>query len=260
MKFIWWLVGVTVSTRTRFAVAVEDVPHEGEDMIDDVAYPTDVLKRMERSGINVTGIPVAKEFQRVIQKKRKWWQVTSEGKVAVPWGFHKDFPDKPIFKKWFEELNKDLGCVELVFLEQKELEETKWENGILVTFDSKWDDCWTPFGMVAGSTGGKGQVTKYGVKPMWQLMRFCTECLRKASVDHMLLHALGFHHLQTRPDRDQFIDVDVDQVEMQKEAHNWRQLDWSIWQQSSFPFDHRSILMHSGEKGITATKTQAREL
>ena len=63
MKFIWWLVGATVSTRSRFAVAVEDVPHEGEDMIDDVAYPTDVLKRMERSGINVTGIPVAKEFQ-----------------------------------------------------------------------------------------------------------------------------------------------------------------------------------------------------
>ena len=62
--------------------------------------------------------------------------------------------------------------MDLVFLEQKELSETKWENGILVAFDKKWDDCWSPFGMVSGSTGGKGPMTKYGVKATWQLMRF----------------------------------------------------------------------------------------
>ena len=152
-------------------------------------------------------------FQRLINKKRKWWQETPEGKIAVPWGFYKNFPDKPIFKEYFEDINKDLGCVELVFLEQKDLLDTKWENGILVTFDAKWDDCWTPFGVVPGSTGGTGQITKYGVPPMWQLMRFSPKCLHKGMVHHMVLHALGFHHLQTRPDRDQFIKIDMKQVE-----------------------------------------------
>ena len=54
------------------------------------------------------------------------------------------------FKEFVQELNKDLGCIELVFLEQKELSETKWENGILLMYDSTWDDCWTPFGVVPG--------------------------------------------------------------------------------------------------------------
>ena len=32
-------------------------------------------------------------------------------------------------------------------------------------------------------------------------------------VHHMFLHALGFHHTQTRPDRDDFIDVNAEKVE-----------------------------------------------
>lgn len=91
----------------------------------------------------------------MINKKRKWWQKTDEGKIAVPWGFYKDFPDKMKFKEFVQELNKDLGCIELVFLEQKELSETKWENGILLMYDSTWDDCWTPFGVVPGRVRDK---------------------------------------------------------------------------------------------------------
>ena len=59
------------------------------------------------------------------------------------------------FKEFVQELNKDLGCIELVFLEQKELSETKWENGILLMYDSTWDDCWTPFGVVPGRVRNK---------------------------------------------------------------------------------------------------------
>ena len=117
------------------------------------------------------------------------------------------------FKEFVQDLNKDLGCIELVFLEQKELSETKWENGILLMHDPTWDDCWTPFGVVPGSTGNKGQITKYGVPPMWQLMRFSPKCLHNGMVHHMFLHALGFHHTQTRPDRDEYIDVNADKAE-----------------------------------------------
>ena len=80
MKFIWWLVGVTLckvkvrdmidkvkvkndrrnqKTRSRTRTSIDEV----DDVVDDVAYPADVLKRAQRAGVNTTGIPIAKEFQ-----------------------------------------------------------------------------------------------------------------------------------------------------------------------------------------------------
>jgi len=63
MKLVWF-VALVNCTKTKFGkVEIEDVPHDAEDMIGDLAYPADVLKRMQRGGTNITGIPVAKEFQ-----------------------------------------------------------------------------------------------------------------------------------------------------------------------------------------------------
>ena len=46
-------------------MVVEEQIETTDDVIGDVAYPADVLKRMQRSDINITGMPIAKEFQVV---------------------------------------------------------------------------------------------------------------------------------------------------------------------------------------------------
>ena len=37
-------------------------------------------------------------------------------------------------------------------------------------------------------------------------------CLFKDTVQHEFMHALGFHHEQNRPDRDQFVEVHLENV------------------------------------------------
>ena len=43
-------------------------------------------------------------------------------------------------------------------------------------------------------------------------------------------------------------------------AHNWRKLDWIIWQETGLPFDHRSILMHSAEPGLMSRKVNTNNI
>ena len=37
-------------------------------------------------------------------------------------------------------------------------------------------------------------------------------CIKTGSVMHELLHALGFHHEHTRPDRDNFVTIHFDNI------------------------------------------------
>ena len=46
-------------------------------------------------------------------------------------------------------------------------------------------------------------------------------CVRKGIVMHELLHAVGFHHEQNRPDRDNYLNIYLENVKSGKE-HNFR--------------------------------------
>jgi len=45
-----------------------------------------------------------------------------------------------------------------------------------------------------------------------QTLNLGTPCLDRLTIAHELMHALGFHHEQNRPDRDQFIRVNFQNI------------------------------------------------
>ncbi|KAJ8397659.1 hypothetical protein AAFF_G00436580 [Aldrovandia affinis] len=61
---------------------------------------------------------------------------------------------------------------------------------------------------------------------------------------HELLHALGFYHEQSRPDRDDYVDIWFDQV-LPGFEHNFGKYDDSFITDQNTPYDYESI-MHYG--------------
>jgi len=101
---------------------------------------------------------------------RLWHEKTDDGRIAVPYSFHKHFAKKFQFKKWLDNMSADLGCVQLVYVPEEELLTTKYNYGILITnTDYLPDDSWckSTFGIVPGYTSGNGAVSQYGVKSTW---------------------------------------------------------------------------------------------
>ena len=65
-------------------------------------------------------------------------------------------------------------------------------------------------------------------------------CVNTGIVIHELLHAVGFHHEQNRPDRDNFIKVNFANISPDM-AYNFDKMTNTVTTQG-FPYDYRSIM------------------
>jgi hypothetical protein len=70
-------------------------------------------------------------------------------------------------------------------------------------------------------------------------------CFYSKTIQHELMHVIGFFHEQSRPDRDEFLQINLQNVESSM-AHNFDKYAWgsSVFQQGS-AYDYASI-MHYG--------------
>ena len=68
--------------------------------------------------------------------------------------------------------------------------------------------CWSFIGKCLGCTNGlTASVTDWGAPDGFQIVSLSAGCEPKGTVQHETLHALGTHHEQVRPDRDQYVEI-----------------------------------------------------
>jgi hypothetical protein len=79
--------------------------------------------------------------------------------------------------------------------------------------------------------------------------------VQKGTVIHELGHALGLHHEQTRPDRDNFVIIHKENIPDHLE-YNFNKYSWSVIRDLGVPYDYSSI-MHYG-KTVRRQTTQCR--
>ena len=83
----------------------------------------------------------------------------------------------------------------------------------------KGQGCWSYIGRIGGE----------------QMISIGPNCLREGVIIHEILHALGFFHEHSRPDRDQYITIDFDNLKDGMQ-HNFETLNLRNWFNMSIPY------------------------
>ena len=125
-----------------------------------------------------------------------------------------------------------------------------------IEFSSEPTGCWSSIGFV----GGKQRLN----------LQPSPECEKLSTVVHEIMHALGFIHEHQRPDRDEFIDIKLDQLQL--DPSNLAIIRAALTQQSSkvktymSKYDCQSIMHYDitpsrrGKKCQTPSDTLLSEL
>lgn len=87
------------------------------------------------------------------------------------------------------------------------------------------DGCWS----YVGRKGGK------------QIISLLFGCHSKHAVVHEIMHALGFFHEQTRPDRDEYVNIRLKNV-FDWARHNFEKLKYSEIIKIKHPYDYKSVM------------------
>ncbi|CAF1529872.1 unnamed protein product [Rotaria magnacalcarata] len=75
-------------------------------------------------------------------------------------------------------------------------------------------------------------------------------CFRSGTIQHELLHVLGFWHEQSRPDRDDYLTIHHENIQEDRH-HNFNKYEWSSKAYNQgYPYDYKS-LMHYGAKAFS---------
>lgn len=86
-----------------------------------------------------------------------------------------------------------------------------------------------------------GCFSSVGDQQTGQILSLGPGCDHKAVIEHELLHALGFYHEQSRTDRDDYVDIWLDQVTPGLE-HNFNKYNDDYITDQNTPYDYESIM------------------
>lgn len=73
-------------------------------------------------------------------------------------------------------------------------------------------------------------------------------CMRKGTIIHEFIHALGFFHQQSAADRDEFVEIIWDNIELGKRNNFVKHETSSSF---GFPYDYSSV-MHYSDKAFSS--------
>ena len=80
-----------------------------------------------------------------------------------------------------------------------------------------------------------------------------SNCYSETTIMHEFIHALGFHHEQSRPDRDEWVTIHKDRLKPGKFDRNFKKKKFSLT--FNIPYDFRSV-MHYGSTDFAKTRGQ----
>ena len=109
----------------------------------------------------------------------------------------------------------------------------------MITSNADLPGCWSRLGMEGGRQ---------------ELNLNTRGCMDMGTIEHEFLHALGVHHEQTRPDRDQFVDIFWNNIIPKEKFNFYKESSSNVV--ISGPYDYGSVMHYSARAfGINNRQT-----
>ena len=145
-------------------------------------------------------------------------------------------------------ISEDLGCLKTVKVERSNLGSTEWTQGIMFLWETHTTGgCWSALGQVDGFTGGDDSVisslSETGAPKTWQVIAMATDCGggTESTVHHEVLHALGVGHEHNRPDRDDYLNIYLNNS---GSADQYYKIEKNDWLDTGYPFEVDSVMTY----------------
>jgi len=160
----------------------------------------------------------------IIGEKHRWRNGLY---VQIDRGFVKGTQEYNSINNGLYELHTTL-CIDVILWNQ---EVTPSGDYVFIKRGQAGTGCWS----YVGKQGGKQELNLQ-----------TPGCNSKGTVIHEAIHALGFHHEQSRPDRDSYVRIFFENISPGKE-YNFGKSDGNTF---NVPYDYTSI-MHYGDKAFS---------
>ncbi|KAL7024350.1 hypothetical protein ACKWTF_013004 [Chironomus riparius] len=156
------------------------------------------------------------------------WPKNSDGKVIVPYEIsdHFGWKDKARIKLAMYGIEK-FTCIEF---------QTRTDQSDYINIISGYG-CHSHVGKINGAQ---------------RLSLRIGGCLARGTIIHELMHALGFDHMHNHVDRDEFVEIQWDNVKHGAEQ-NFKKVDSRLFGNFGTPYDYYSV-MHYGLKYFSKNK------
>jgi len=236
VPFFILLLGTSAIAAPTESVVSEDGIFEG-----DMILSADQTKMITDSLIS-TKEDQEKADQEAEQEKKDLSSGDGDGGKSFASGSHIKWPGNTLYFdlseiSWWRFITKskirgaleDLqeavgGCVK--FKER--------ESGPRVEVQMKDSGCHSQVGYMAPHTPNKVQVLNLG-----------GGCRSRGIIQHEFMHALGFYHMQSRSDRDNYVTIHENNIKGGQRM-NFHKFSPSAIKHFGLPFDYASIMMYKG--------------
>lgn len=157
------------------------------------------------------------------------WHKSSE-RYTIRVHFDEDYTqkEKNDMKKYLNQLSSKTGVVRFAYQWKKPT------NGKPFISIIRSSGCWSYV----------GQYRALAVSPDGQPLSIGHGCLWRSTVQHEMMHAMGFYHEQSRPDRDEFVTINYENIQEGREG-NFRKATNSEVDSLGVKYDYASIMHYS---------------
>ena len=177
-----------------------------------------------------------------------WTQTDNgDGKIVIAWSVMEDYPYEKETTEFMTSISKDLGCLKTVKVERSDLSSTEWTQGIMFIWETHTNGgCWSALGQVDGFTGESFITSIHndtGAPETWQVIALAAVCggETEATIHHEVLHALGVGHEHNRPDRDDYLNLYLNNS---RSADQYFKIDEANWLDTGYPFEVDSVMTY----------------
>ncbi|GAV06276.1 hypothetical protein RvY_16293 [Ramazzottius varieornatus] len=135
--------------------------------------------------------------------------------------------DRALIRESLREYDRKT-CLQLIELPQVMTSRPPWMEDYIVVY-SEDDGCYS-------SVGRRGGAQRLNLQS--------PGCMRRGTIIHEFMHAIGFYHEQSRTDRDDYVEINWANIPDDK-RHNFDTYPWSRITVLGEPYDYESVMHYS---------------